>query len=87
MLAVGDDVDVGVAAGDRVLFSKYSSSGGWLAGNMGTVEVVSHLHAVGARVPGDRPCACTGRGWQAGRPPHEAGVHAKLHTRTRPEQC
>lgn len=27
VLAVGDDVDVGVAVGDRVLFSKYSSSG------------------------------------------------------------
>ncbi|KAI7843931.1 hypothetical protein COHA_002471 [Chlorella ohadii] len=26
VLAVGDDVDVGVAVGDRVLFSKYSSS-------------------------------------------------------------
>lgn len=27
VLAVGDDVDIGVATGDRVLFSKYSSSG------------------------------------------------------------
>lgn len=28
VIAVGEDVDIGVAAGDRVLFSKYSSSGG-----------------------------------------------------------
>lgn len=27
VIAVGEDVDIGVAAGDRVLFSKYSSSG------------------------------------------------------------
>ena len=27
VLAVGEEVDVGVAVGDRVLFSKYSSSG------------------------------------------------------------
>lgn len=76
VLAVGEDVDIGVAAGDRVLFSKYGSSG------------AAAFFVLGVAVVAVRMCVCVClRNSQAGIKLMRKGQGRGQRARSRASAC